>query len=107
MSTAATITAAVAQPHGVAGQDAVRAVAVGQAPPHVVPDFRQDCGPVEAAAVLSTSLLAWRKRRERPDAFQSTAVAAACLGAAHVLFWVVVQPVTVEVGAMVAWRDSG
>jgi hypothetical protein len=60
------------------------------------PNFGRTAGPAEAAAVISTHLLAWRTRRES-EAFRSTAVAAACLAAAHAIFWAVVQPVNVEV----------
>ena len=60
------------------------------------PNFGRTAGPAEAA-VISTPLLAWWTRRERPEAFRSTAVAAACLEAAHAIFWGVVQPVNVEV----------
>jgi Domain of unknown function (DUF1772) len=62
------------------------------------PNFGKTAGPAEAAAVLSTHLLVWRTRRERPRAI---ALAAACLAAAHAVFWGVVQPVNVEV---MRWR---
>jgi Domain of unknown function (DUF1772) len=61
------------------------------------PNFGRTAGPAEAAAVISTNLLAWLTRRERPEAFQLTAIAAACLAAAHAVFWGVVQPVNTEV----------
>lgn len=61
------------------------------------PNFGRTAGPAEAAAVISTNVLAWWTRRERPEAFRSTAAAAACLAAAHAIFWGVVQPVNVEV----------
>jgi hypothetical protein len=60
------------------------------------PNFGRTAGPAEAMAVLSTSLLAWWTRRHRPDAFRYTAGAAACVAAAHGIFWDVVQPVNVE-----------
>jgi hypothetical protein len=60
-------------------------------------NFGRTAGPAEAAAVISTNLLAWRTRHEQPEAFRSTAVAAACLAAAHAIFWGVVQPVNAEV----------
>jgi hypothetical protein len=65
------------------------------------PNFGRTAGPAEAAAVLSTHLLAWRTRRDQPDAFRSRAVAAGCLATAHAVFWAVVQPVNVEVSR---WR---
>jgi hypothetical protein len=49
------------------------------------PNFGTTSGPAEAAAVISTHLLAWWTRRERPEALRSTAVAAACLAAAHAI----------------------
>jgi Domain of unknown function (DUF1772) len=61
------------------------------------PNFGRTAGPAEAAAVISTHLLAWRTRRERPEAFRSSAIAAACLAAAHAIFWSIVQPVNREV----------
>jgi hypothetical protein len=61
------------------------------------PNFGRTAGPAEAAAVISTALLAWRMRRQRPEVFHAAAVAAAFLGAAHAIFWSVVQPVNVEV----------
>jgi hypothetical protein len=63
-------------------------------------NFGRIAGPAEAAAVLSTGLLAWM-RRFQPEAFQSTAVAAACLASTHAIFWSLVQPVNVEV---LRWR---
>jgi hypothetical protein len=65
------------------------------------PNFGRTAGPAEALAVLSANVLAWWTRRRRPDAFRRTATAAACLTAAHGIFWLVVQPVNVE---MVQWR---
>jgi hypothetical protein len=46
---------------------------------------------------MSTGLFALWTRHERPEAFRSTGVAAACLAAAHAIFWTVVQPVNTEV----------
>src|SRR5262245_48229726 len=60
------------------------------------PTFGKTAGFAEAAAVISTNLLAWRTRRGQPEAFRSNAVAATCLAAAHAIFWGVVQPVNVE-----------
>src|SRR5262245_19245738 len=61
------------------------------------PNFGRTAGPAEAAAVVSTSLLARRTRGEQAEAFPLVAVAAGCLSAAHAIFWGVVQPVNVEV----------
>lgn len=60
------------------------------------PNFGKILGPAEAVAVASTAGLAWWMRRREPSAFRPTATAAACLAAAHGLFWGVVQPVNVE-----------
>ena len=67
------------------------------------PNFGRTAGPAEAAAVISTTLLAWRTRRERPEPFRSTAVAASCLAAAHAIYWGVVQPVNAEVIRWPLW----
>jgi hypothetical protein len=64
------------------------------------PNFGRTAGPAEALAVISTNLFAWWTRRHRPEAFPHAAVAAACLTAAHGIFWSVVQPVNVE---MMRW----
>jgi anthrone oxygenase-like protein len=60
-------------------------------------NFGRTAGPAEAATTISTTLLAWRMHRERPEMFQSTAIAAGCLAVAHAVFWGVVQPVNTEV----------
>jgi len=59
-------------------------------------NFGRIAGPAEVAAAVSTNVLAWMQRR-RPEAFPSTAVAAASLATAHGIYWAVVQPVNVEV----------
>jgi hypothetical protein len=51
------------------------------------PNFGRTAGPAEPAAVISAGLLAWRTRQEQPEAFRSTAIAAACLAGAHAIFW--------------------
>jgi Domain of unknown function (DUF1772) len=64
------------------------------------PNFGRMAGPAESLAVVSANALAWWTRRHRPDAFRWTATAAACLTAAHGIFWAVVQPVNAD---MVRW----
>lgn len=59
-------------------------------------NFGRAAGPAETAAVISTNMLAWT-RKKRPEAFRSSAIAAACLAGAHVIYWGVVQPVNTEV----------
>lgn len=63
-------------------------------------NFGRIAGPAEGAAVLTTGVLAWWRRRRNPTAFSLTAVAAGCLSAAHGTFWAIVSPVNVE---MVRW----
>jgi Domain of unknown function (DUF1772) len=62
--------------------------------------FGIDIRPAEAMAVISTNLFALWTRRQRPDVFRYAAAAAACVTAAHGIFWGVVQPVNVE---MLRW----
>jgi len=64
------------------------------------PNFGRTAGPTEAMAVISTNLFALWTRRHRPEAFRYAAAAAACVTAAHGIFWGVVQPVNVE---MMRW----
>ena len=97
MSTAGTMTAAVAHLMELPAKMRYEPSLWVRLHRTLYPTFGRTAGPAEAAAVISTSLLAWRARRERPETFRSTAVAAVCLGAAHALFWGVVQPVNVEV----------
>jgi hypothetical protein len=87
-------------PHGIAGQDAVRAPAVCEASPHALSDVRQDRGPAEAVAVASTAGLAWMAQRQRRRSSRLTVAAASCLAVAHGIFWSVVQPANIE---MMRW----
>jgi hypothetical protein len=61
-------------------------------------NFGRASGSAEAVAVVATNALAWWTRRHQPQVFRYTATAAACLTAAHAIFWGVVQPVNVEMG---------
>jgi hypothetical protein len=60
------------------------------------PNFGRTAGPAEGIAVVTTAALAWWTRRRNPKAFPLTAAAAACLAAAHGIFWSVVNPVNIE-----------
>lgn len=64
-------------------------------------NFGKVGGPAEAFALVSTAALAWRTRKRQPAAAVCTAAAAGSLAAAHVLYWLVVQPVNIE---MMRWR---
>lgn len=64
------------------------------------PNFGRTAGPAEAIAVAATGVLAWMVRHHRPRSFRPTAVAAGCLAAAHAIFWSVVQPANVT---MMRW----
>jgi hypothetical protein len=64
------------------------------------PNFGRIAGPAEGLAVISSAALAVWTRTRRPHAFPLTAAAAACLAAAHGIFWSVVNPVNIE---MVKW----
>jgi len=64
------------------------------------PTFGTTAGPAEALAVASTAALAWRAQRNHCPSSRLTVVAAACLAAAHGMFWRVVQPANVE---MMRW----
>jgi Domain of unknown function (DUF1772) len=97
MSTAVTMTAAVAHLMELPAKMQYEPSLWVRLHRTMYPNFGRTAGPAEAAAVMSTSLLAWWTRRERPEAFRSTTVAAACLAAAHAIFWIVVQPVNAEV----------
>jgi hypothetical protein len=63
-------------------------------------NFGRITGPAEGAAVLTTGVLAWWRRRGTRTAFTPPAVAAGCVAAAHGIFWAIVNPVNVE---MVRW----
>jgi hypothetical protein len=65
------------------------------------PNFGRVAGPSEAFALFSTATLAWWMRKRRPAAASWAAAAASSLAAAHVLYWLVVQPVNTE---MMRWR---
>jgi hypothetical protein len=78
------------------------------------PDFGRIAGPAESFALMSVGTLAWWTRRRRPAAFPWTVAAAGSLGAAHGIYWGVVQPVNTEMlrwpldaipGDWAAWRD--
>ena len=97
MSTAVTMTAAVAHLMELPAKMQYEPSLWVRLHRTMYPNFGRTAGPAEAAAVMSTSLLAWWTRRVRPETFRSTAVAAACLAAAHAIFWRVVQPVNAEV----------
>jgi hypothetical protein len=64
------------------------------------PTFGKTAGPAEAAAVASTAALAWMAQRQHRRSSGLTVTAAACLAAAHGIFWRVVQPANIE---MVRW----
>jgi hypothetical protein len=64
------------------------------------PTFGKTAGPAEAMAVASAAALAWKTHGERRRSSGLTAVAAACLAGAHGIFWTVVQPANAE---MVRW----
>jgi hypothetical protein len=63
-------------------------------------NFGRVAGPAEAAAVVTTGMLAWRLRQRHATTI-APAAAAGCLAAAHGAFWTVVNPVNVE---MLRWR---
>jgi hypothetical protein len=100
MSTALTMTAAVAHLMELPAKMRYEPSLYVRLHRTLYPNFGRTAGPAEALAVISTNLLAWWTRRHRPEAFRGTAVAAACLTAAHGIFWSVVQPVNVE---MMRW----
>lgn len=64
------------------------------------PNFGRIAGAAEAIAAASTAALAWWVRCRQPAVSRSAVTAAACVAAAHGVFWGVVQPVNVE---MVKW----
>src|SRR5262245_17677323 len=97
MSTAVTMTAAVAHLLELPAKMRYDSVLWVKLHRTMYPNFGRTAGPAEAAAVIATPVLAWLTRRSRPEAFRSTAVAAACLCAAHGIFWGVVQPANAEV----------
>jgi hypothetical protein len=100
MSTALTMTAAVAHLMELPAKMRYEPSLYVRLHRTLYPNFGRTAGPAEALAVISTNLLVWWTRRHRPEAFRRTAVAAACLTAAHGIFWSVVQPVNVE---MMRW----
>src|SRR5262245_58396034 len=100
MSTALTMTAAVAHLMELPAKMRYEPALYVRLHRTLYPNFGRTAGPAEALAVISTNLLAWWTRRHRPEAFRRTAVAAACLTAAHGIFWSVVQPVNTE---MMRW----
>jgi hypothetical protein len=63
-------------------------------------NFGRVAGPAEAAAIVTTGMLAWRLRRRNTTTL-APAAAAGCLAAAHGAFWTIVNPVNVE---MLRWR---
>jgi hypothetical protein len=100
MSTAVTMTAAVAHLMELPAKMRYEPSLWVRLHRTLYPNFGRTAGPAEAAAVISTNVLAVWTRRRRPEGFRSTAVAAACLGAAHAIFWTIVQPLNVE---MLRW----
>src|SRR5262249_1018308 len=96
MSTALTMTAAVAHLMEMPAKMRYEPSLYVRLHRTLYPNFGRTAGPAEAIAVISTNLLAWRTRHHLPRAFRAIAVAAACLSAAHGIFWRVVQPVNVE-----------
>jgi hypothetical protein len=100
MSTALTMTAAVAHLMELPAKMRYEPSLYVRLHRTLYPNFGRTAGPAEAIAVISANLLAWWARRHRPEVFRRTAIAAACLTAAHGIFWSVVQPVNVE---MMRW----
>src|SRR5262245_35440718 len=91
MSTAITMTAAVAHLMEMPAKMRYEPPLYVRLHRTLYPNFGRTAGPAEAIAVISTTVLAWWTRRHRPEAFRTAAVAAACLTAAHGIFWGVVQ----------------
>jgi Domain of unknown function (DUF1772) len=100
MSTAMTMTAAVAHLMELPAKMQYEPSLYVRLHRTLYPTFGRTAGPAEAVAVAATGALAWWMRQRRPRSFPLTATAAGCLAAAHAIFWSVVQPVNVR---MMRW----
>jgi hypothetical protein len=100
MSTALTMTAAVAHLMELPAKMHYEPSLYVRLHRTLYPTFGKTAGPAEACAVATTATLAWLDGRQRRPSSPLTLVAAGCLTAAHGIFWSVVQPVNVE---MMRW----
>lgn len=100
MSTAMTMSAAVAHLMELPGKLRYEPPLYVRLHRTLYPTFGKTAGPAEAFAVGATGVLAWITYRRRGRSFGPTAVAASCLTAAHAVFWSVVQPANVT---MMRW----
>lgn len=100
MSTAMTMTAAVAHLMELPAKMRYEPSLYVRLHRTLYPTFGKTAGPAEACAVATTAALAWSDRRQHRRSSRLTLLAAGCLIAAHGIFWSVVQPVNVE---MMRW----
>jgi hypothetical protein len=100
MSTAMTMSAAVAHLMELPGKMEYEPPLYVRLHRTLYPTFGRTAGPAEAVAVATTGVLAWVVRRRHRRLSGLTGVAAGCLAAAHAIFWGVVQPANVT---MMRW----
>jgi hypothetical protein len=92
MSTAISMAAAVAHLMELPGKMRYEAPLYVRLHRTLYPTFGRTAGVAEIVSVVTTGALAWWVRKRRPEAFPSTATAAACLAAAHIVFWALESP---------------
>src|SRR5688500_1309740 len=103
MSTAVTMSAAVAHLMELPGKMTYEPALYVRLHRTLYPTFGKAAGPAEACAVVTTAALAWLDRRQHRRSSPLTLAAAGCLAVAHGVFWTVVQPVNVE---MMRWSPD-
>jgi hypothetical protein len=100
MTTAMTMSAAVAHLMEMPGKMEYEPPLYVRLHRTLYPTFGRTAGPAEAVAVAATGVLAWVVRRRHRPSSGLMGVAAGCLAAAHAIFWGVVQPANVT---MMRW----